>query len=142
MKSPLKGILIFIIIVIVIGIGYVYFTRGAQAQGSTSGLTSTGGRATGVAGLAQTDQAGSGTDIGREFLTSLLNLKTLTLSDKLFTNSSFQTLEDFSIAIIPPNDPGRPNPFAPVSGSVVGVNDGTIIPSLGGLIEAVPPPTN
>jgi hypothetical protein len=138
MASPIKKVFIFILLAAIGGLVYVYFFQGEKVQPSASGLSSSTGRTVGAQGLGGESQ-GSGSDIGREFLTSLLNLKTLTLSDKLFTNDSFSTLEDFSVVIIPPTDTGRPNPFAPVSSGIESTVDTLSIPPLGSLIETLPP---
>ena len=138
MTSPLRKIFIFILIALIAGFVYVYFVRGVHAQTPASGLSSTTGRTVGVQGLAEGESQAAGSAIGREFLSSLLNLKTLTLSDKLFTNESFDTLEDFSVVIIPPNETGRPNPFAPVSGGIEATADTVSIPPLGSLLNNTP----
>jgi len=59
-------------------------------------------------------QSGSGNSqdaaIGKEFLTLLLELRSLDLDETLFSDKSFQILEDFSQEV-KPQPTGRDNPF-------------------------------
>ena len=51
--------------------------------------------------------------VDNELIALLLELKALKLDDSLFSNSAFQSLQDFSQALVP--EPiGRENPFAPL----------------------------
>lgn len=50
---------------------------------------------------------------GREILTLLLNLKSLTLDTSIFRERTFQTLVDFGQSI-PDRPQGRDNPFLPI----------------------------
>jgi hypothetical protein len=68
--------------------------------------------ATGEAGLA----------VGREFLSLLLNIRSLKLDDSIFSNQAFVALQDFSRPIPPDTNPGRPNPFAPLGADSTGVS--------------------
>jgi len=138
MTSPIKKIIIFVLVGVVLVVVYFYFFSGKTVQTTIGGLTSSTGKTVGTQGLVATSTDGVGNEIGREFLSSLLNLKTLTLSDKLFTNDSFRTLEDFSIVIIPPIETGRPNPFAPVVGMSTTPTETLSIPP----IEGTLPPAN
>lgn len=52
-------------------------------------------------------------NVGRDLLSTLLQLKSLDLDEALFQNPVFQSLRDFGIPI-PPQPLGRPNPFAPL----------------------------
>ncbi len=71
---------------------------------------------------AGTDTAGTSADL----LSSLSDLKAVTLDPSIFSDPTFVSLVDYGIAI-PANVPfGRKNPFAPLSG-VSG--SGTVIPT-------------
>ena len=49
----------------------------------------------------------------RDIVTTLLQLRSVSLGGTIFTDSSFQSLQDFGTEIIP-EPVGRPNPFAPL----------------------------
>lgn len=53
----------------------------------------------------------------QDLLDSLHALQAVTLQSQIFSNPSFHVLKDFTTQIVP--EPiGRPNPFAPLDGSV------------------------
>jgi hypothetical protein len=55
-------------------------------------------------------------DIDKDLIALLFELKQITLDDSIFSNKSFQSLEDFSKELV--TEPiGRNNPFAPITGS-------------------------
>jgi hypothetical protein len=51
--------------------------------------------------------------VDNELIALLLQLKSLTLDDSIFSNDAFQSLQDFSQALVP-EPVGRNNPFAPL----------------------------
>ena len=54
----------------------------------------------------------------QELVATLLALRAVKLEGSIFSDPGFQSLKDFSTAIIP--EPiGRPNPFAPLGSSVI-----------------------
>jgi hypothetical protein len=54
----------------------------------------------------------------QDLVATLLALRAVKLDGSIFSDPGFQSLKDFSTAIVP--EPiGRPNPFAPLAGSVV-----------------------
>jgi hypothetical protein len=55
--------------------------------------------------------------IEQELLSQLLQLSTITLDDRVFSNPAFVSLVDFSQPI-EPQPVGRPNPFAPIAVTV------------------------
>jgi hypothetical protein len=52
--------------------------------------------------------------IEAQFISSLLDLRTIRLDGQIFENPAFGALHDFSIEIVP-EPVGRDNPFAPLS---------------------------
>jgi len=54
----------------------------------------------------------------QDLVATLLALRSVKLDGSLFSDPGFENLKDFSTAIVP--EPiGRPNPFAPLGGSVL-----------------------
>lgn len=74
----------------------------------------------------------------RTILQLLADMQSLRLDASILKNKNFLSLEDFSVPL-QPEPQGRPNPFAPVGGTV------SILPAAAGNIEAsLPqsPPSN
>ncbi len=131
----LRKILLFVFIFAILVVGYMFFSKKDTNQPAASGTL---GSTTGVANVSgSAGRTGVGSDIGREFLTSLLNLKNITLDDSLFTEPSFTSLQDFSTTVAATSAQGRPNPFAPL-----GLDSSTATSALGGgngLVVELPP---
>lgn len=85
--------------VVIIG-ALVYYVMTASSQGP----------------LLSGGEEGGTSPLSQEILATLSQLHTLELNPKLFTDPSFVSLTDFGVTI-PPQQAGRRNPFAPVSGS-------------------------
>ncbi|MEY2664852.1 MAG: hypothetical protein RIT04_660 [Candidatus Parcubacteria bacterium] len=109
----------FILLGILLVLGGVYY------------LYTSGNKTVSDAGLAPGSDTGSidtsfatadvsdGSDLVTPDVLSILNkIRELRIDPAIFQDASYQSLVDFSIAI-PPENVGRPNPFAPISGSVV-----------------------
>ncbi len=96
-----KNLLLFIGIVAVLFIGYSVFF---------------GNKETEVLTRAQATDTGESV-VGRELLSTLLELRSITLDEKIFGDEVFRTLVDFSQPILP-LPVGRENPFAPLPGSI------------------------
>jgi hypothetical protein len=109
MNPKLKNILIFGGIFILLVVGYIVFFGGNTQN--TPALTTTGG--TTGASTAVTSPT-SQSAVGKEFLTTLLNLRNIKLDDSIFTNPAFASLQDFELSLIQETNPGRPNPFLPL----------------------------
>jgi hypothetical protein len=101
MKGKIKNVIFIVIIVAAVFVVYsVFFKKeAAPALQSTTGAT------------APTPQ---GQELGQEFLSTLLGLRTIKLDDSIFTSPSFNFLRDFTTVLIPEGNEGRPNPFAPI----------------------------
>ena len=86
------------VIIIAAAIGYFYF------YGSSTPPTT---------GLVQSGAAGSA--IGSDVLTLLNQIQSLNIDTSIFSDSGYNTLRDYSVAI-PSVNVGRPDPFAPIPG--------------------------
>ncbi|MBP9771507.1 MAG: hypothetical protein KBD16_01085 [Candidatus Pacebacteria bacterium] len=63
--------------------------------------------------LSSETPSGLPAEQGGDLLSLLLELKSITLSDGVFSDAAFQTLQDFTVQLAP--EPiGRRNPFAPI----------------------------
>jgi len=110
MKSIGK-IFLFIFILAVLIFGYILISKkGTSAPASAGTLSST----TGAANIAGNGTSAAQSQLGREFLTTLLNLKTITLDDSIFTAPAFTSLQDFTAPVATTDIEGRQNPFAPL----------------------------
>ena len=80
--------------------------------GSGSGLqTSTGQPVSGLA--VQSNPEIDADQIGQEFLSQLLNIRSIKLREDIFSSPGFISLVDFTIELIQLGNEGRINPFAP-----------------------------
>ena len=114
MKSNIKNILIGVAVLLALVAAYFLFIKKAPTQDaltSTSGIT-TGGDSTG--------NAVASSEIGKDFVTFLLSVKSIKLDDAIFSDPAFLSLKDSSILIllIDSGAMGRPNPFAPIGSDV------------------------
>lgn len=103
MSSKLKNLFLLVVIIGIAYFGYNYFIKKDTPQaGLVSSSTQTASSATGSS------------ELGKEFLTLLLNLKVITLDDSIIKTEPYQRLIDFTKVLSPDTNPGRPNPFAPI----------------------------
>jgi hypothetical protein len=86
------------VIVIAAFVAYSYFFTGKQETVLTQ------------------ENATTQSDVDKELIALLFELKAITLDDAIFSSPVFQSLEDFSQALVP-EPVGRTNPFAPFGGS-------------------------
>ena len=98
---------------------YIFFLKPAPAQPDL--VTSSGG----TTSPNVTNTAEQTTQIGADFLATLLNVKSITLDDSIFTDPAFANLHDSSIVLIPDQTEGRPNPFLPIGTDVSSTTDNT-----------------
>lgn len=79
--------------------------------------------------LANTTSATSvASPVSQELLIALSNLHTIELNGSVFSDPSFQSLNDFGVTI-PLQPVGRRNPFQPLTGAPV--SSGTSLPGTG-----------
>lgn len=99
--SSLKSVVIVAVIVAVAFLAY-YFYKSGNSTESSSLLSSSSG---------QPDAS----QIGSQVLSLLSQIQSLRIDDSLFSDPGYQTLRDYSV-VIPAEDVGRDNPFAPIPG--------------------------
>jgi hypothetical protein len=117
MKKIIRNIII-LAVVIVLGVwGYSAFFK-KDTGVPASGLVT-------KAGAPSIEEGGTNGTVGNEFLTLLLNIRSIKLDDSIFTSKAFTALQDFSRPIPPDTNPGRQNPFAPI-----GVDTSSSIPQV------------
>ncbi len=106
-----RNIIIFIAVALVFVLGYVFFIRSSPGDEAT--LVSSPGIPTPNASLQVTTVSGNGSFVADEFLTLLLSVKSIKLNDAIFSDSAFSSLSDSTITLVPDDNEGRSNPFAP-----------------------------
>ncbi len=134
-----NGLKIFLIILILAVFGAIaYFLLGdgdysLNVAPTSSPLQTSDSQP--VSGLSAQAAADIDADqIGQEFLTQLLNIRSIKLREDIFSRPSFISLTDFTIELIQLGNEGRPNPFAPF-----GVDGSTQSSDPFGSMEAVDP---
>src|SRR3990170_4555866 len=103
MKPKIKNIIIFAVIFILLVVVYVVFLRPKPAPSLV-----------GTAGTPVTASAPTSSQVGQEFLSLLLNIRSIKLDDAIFSNPAFGLLQDYTIILVPEGNEGRLNPFAPI----------------------------
>src|SRR3989344_9494186 len=109
----IKNIIIFVVIAAIFGFVYFYFIKPSPAAPA---LVSSSPAPVAPSG---TGAVKSGAATTQEFLTVLLNVKNIKLSDTIFSDAAFTTLRDSSITLTPDGTEGRVNPFAPLGSDAV-----------------------
>lgn len=99
--SSKKNIIVAVLVVLVLVTGYFYFSGGTPSSD------------TGLLEVAQTSEA---TVVAARVLSLLNQIKSLNIDTSIFSDPAYQTLRDYSVVISPQNV-GRANPFAPLSGA-------------------------
>ena len=105
-KNNYKNILFITVFLVLLFWGYGFLFGGDSNQ------------ALSVSAPAQIDSS-----VGQDLLLILAELRTLRLDDSVFTDKVFQSLKNFRVELSP-EPVGRDNPFAPISGSSGGSNQG------------------
>lgn len=116
----IKNIIIFVAIGIVLTSVYVLLIKKNDAPSAlvtTSATTTAPATATGT--VTQTKDITKNSQIAKDFLTLLLNVKSISLNDSIFSDIAFEHLKDSSILLIQEGKEGRPNPFAPLGVDVM-----------------------
>ena len=97
MKKLLNNKLILVVLVVVVAAGAWYMLAGTEP-----------------AAILSNDGVDSTSPAEREILSTLLELRSITLDGSILSDQSFLSLQDYSTEIV--SEPiGRPNPFAPLS---------------------------
>lgn len=97
--------LLFIVIIVLVAGGVWY---GLSQSGTAAPALSTSNADGSIAATGSTAAA------DQDLVSTLLTLRSVTLSGTIFTEAAFASLHDFSTTIIP-EPVGRPNPFAPLT---------------------------
>ncbi len=108
MAKSIKNIIISVVIVAILVASYIFFIKKAPEQAS---LISSSGSILPGANSTTTSPQGVQT---QDFLSVLLNVKSIKLDDAIFSKPAFLALHDSSILLVPDQSAGRPNPFAPI----------------------------
>lgn len=111
LSPTLKKLLIALGVIVLIAVIYfVVSGQGGTPAPSTSSLSSTT-RTNAVTPL----NASATTTTGSTLLSLLGRVQTLTLNADIFSNPSFQSLQDFSLSLPAVTSRGRRNPFSPAA---------------------------
>jgi hypothetical protein len=91
--------------------GYAYLSNNLNANAADSAISSSNGLKTNGKTSGGSDQISKDT----AFLYTLTSLTKIKIDTSLFTDTAFNLLTDNTV-VLEPGTPGRPNPFAPISG--------------------------
>ncbi len=107
MNSKTKNIIIGLVVVGALFLIYFLFIKKSPVD---TALTSSSGT------LIDTSNSGSNkaSEVGKDFITLLLSVKSINLDDVILKDNAFLSLRDSSITLVGSNDEGRINPFAPI----------------------------
>ncbi|MEZ4103212.1 MAG: hypothetical protein R3B55_01445 [Candidatus Paceibacterota bacterium] len=115
MSNGLKIFLIILILVVFGAVAYFLLSDGEYSLNvspTSAPLQTTDNQP--VSGLSAQATADIDADqIGQQFLTQLLNIRSIKLREDIFSRPSFVSLTDFTIELIQLGNEGRVNPFAP-----------------------------
>lgn len=110
MNSKIKNLILFLIIVVILFLIYMFFIK-KDANSTNLVSVSVNGNI-----VPTTDN-----ETSLDFLTLLLNVKSIKLDSSIFSDDSFIRLYDSSIILIPDGNEGRVNPFAPLGAEDISV---------------------
>ncbi len=91
-----QTLILVIVIVVIAFFAYTYFFTGKDSGA-----------------VLETQEVSIVTPADQDLISLLLELKSITLDESIFSNPSFQSLQDFSQELVP-EPVGRINPFAPL----------------------------
>ncbi len=112
----IKNIIIFLAIGAVFVLIYIFFIKPAPDDAAT--LISSGG----VPEVSNTAAGNTNKTIAQDFLSLLLNIKSIKLDNAIFSDITFTSLDDsHSITLTPDGTEGRINPFAQFGNDVAAI---------------------
>lgn len=112
-NSGSKTFIIVAVILVVLAGGYYFYQSGSKTTAdATSGVGDSNSLDTTSA--AGTDE--NGIVVGADVYSLLGQIQSLKIDPTFFAKTVYQSLVDYTVEI-PPEPVGRPNPFAPISGS-------------------------
>jgi hypothetical protein len=103
-------ILVAVIVVALAGAYYFYQSGSKTATDATSGVDNSS-----FDTFSNTEE-GDGSVVGADVYSLLGQIQSLKIDPTFFARTVYQSLVDYTVEI-PPQPVGRPNPFAPISGS-------------------------
>lgn len=113
MNSTLKNSLIFISIGVVLVLVYIFFIKGDEPEANL--VSSTNAPISNVTiNTAADNVTVLDSEFSKQILATLSNVKNINLDDSIFSSIAFQSLVDGTIPLVPDNNEGRVNPFAPI----------------------------
>jgi len=131
MISKIKNIIIFAVIVVALILVYVFFIKKSPEEAN---LISSSVSPLGNAVLPdQQPISAENSSVAKDFLSVLLNVKSVKLDGSIFSDPAFMNLSDSSILLVPDGNEGRPNPFAPI-----GSENATVAPPAPAKSDATP----
>lgn len=104
MTQKSKNIILFTVIAGVFVLIFVFF-MGDEPDPASLVVTD---------GAQSLNPANTTDPITTDFLSLLLNVRTIKLDDSIFSDRAFLSLRDSSIILLKDGTEGRPNPFAPI----------------------------
>lgn len=126
MPLNIRNLIIFVVIGLALSAGYYFFLRNPEPAGN---LVPVSTLQSGGSSVATTANSAEQNALAQNFLTLLLNVKNIKIDTNIFSDKSFETLNDSSIVITPDTNPGRPNPFAQFGNDTVENIDGNSLPT-------------
>jgi hypothetical protein len=105
-KPSSKGTYIAVIIIVLVAAGLYFYYQGVPNDSAISSLESS-------ASPGSSDAQA----IGNRVLILLNQINSLKIDESLFNSTAYKSLVDYTITV-PQQNVGRPNPFAPIAGSV------------------------
>ena len=107
----IRNIIIFVAILAALILAYILFFKPSSSD-QTSLVSSSGNTTSTTASSVDTSNINTSSPADASFIKELLNVKTITLKDDIFSDPAFNSLHDSSIVLVPDATTGRPNPFA------------------------------
>lgn len=96
-------VILLVLLIIIAFVGYNFMFKKDVSSGS------------GDLAVDSPEGASGQSAIGKDLVINLSKLKSLTLDETFFQDPIFNSLNDFSVPIVP-QEVGRDNPFSPISG--------------------------
>ena len=121
MKNTNHKYLIILLIIVLFGSIYAYFVSDLKSEAASPVSVNSDLSSNIVKDPALPSDASSSLTNDVAFLSTLTSLKKIKIDLTIFNNQAFQAL-NYNVVTVDPVNPGRVNPFSPVSGFVGTVN--------------------
>ena len=116
MNSKLKTILIILAVGLVLVLAYVFIIK--QPASTPTLTTSSGSGPIEVSTTATNPTTDATMALSKDFLNTLLSIKSIKLDDSIFSDPTFLSLHDSSIVLTEDTTAGRHDPFAPIGSDI------------------------